>query len=212
MTIQNVSKQQSNPSGEEGVIALEKVTGVYSITCKPSSAVYIGSSGDIHQRIVSHMHQLRSGSHSNVALLRDFELYGASAFECRIVERHDTIADALNAERRLILRQRESTPSYNIAMGGKYKPRKIAADYKILLRNEKNSDLAGALRIWMDANQKSISDLMEGCSLERMRAYRLAAGTVPHVGEMKAIHGWTNGEVDANAIFGLSKPSLSVAA
>jgi group I intron endonuclease len=60
-------------------------TGVYLITCKPTSRQYVGSAVNIKRRWAVHLHQLRRGTHHSQVLQRAWTKYGPDAFEFRVV-------------------------------------------------------------------------------------------------------------------------------
>ena len=57
------------------------VTGVYVISCRSTGRVYVGSSGDVKNRLFGHRSRLRSGTHDNVLLQREFSAHGEAAFD-----------------------------------------------------------------------------------------------------------------------------------
>jgi hypothetical protein len=198
------------PQHSATAFSLAKVIGVYTITCKRNGRVYAGSSGDCYQRICWHLVKLRIGGHINRELQADFSEYGEEAFEHRIVERHSIISDAKNAECKYVAKLRQEGRPYNVVFAGKYRPRKASHEYKALLRSSINIDKAACLQQWMADNDKNVFDLIEALKIEKMRAYRLVAGTMPHDYEMRAIFAWTNGEIDANEIYGLNTVPYAV--
>lgn len=182
---------------------LEKVTGVYSIACKANGRVYGGSAGDCYQRLCWHLAKLRVGKHANKYLQGDYARYGEACFEFRIVSTHDDVKEARAAEQEFIAALRAGCDPYNIVRGGKYRPSKASHEYTSTLRGTANVDRAASLQGWMSDNGKDVADLIQALGIDRMRAYRLVAGALPHVAEMRGICDWTRGEIDANEIYGL---------
>lgn len=58
--------------------------GVYKITCPTTGAFYIGSSANIHRRLLKHFWELKRGIHSNPYLQNAWNKYGD--FEASVVE------------------------------------------------------------------------------------------------------------------------------
>jgi group I intron endonuclease len=54
--------------------------GVYKITCLSSGKIYIGSTKNFWTRYLSHVRQLKTGSHHNTHLLRSFQKHGLDNF------------------------------------------------------------------------------------------------------------------------------------
>ena len=63
----------------------DKLSGVYIITNTVNGNRYIGSSVDIHRRWVTHLRELRKGTHGNQILQRAWDKYGESSFEFSIL-------------------------------------------------------------------------------------------------------------------------------
>jgi group I intron endonuclease len=64
-----------------------KTSGVYAITCKETGKVYIGSSGNMHQRWRNHFWKLTKGRHWNCHLQRSWNKRRCGAFEFSVLER-----------------------------------------------------------------------------------------------------------------------------
>lgn len=60
--------------------------GVYKITCKVNSKVYVGSSKNLNQRIKAHKWQLNSGTHPNSKLQNSVNAHGIDNFVFEILE------------------------------------------------------------------------------------------------------------------------------
>lgn len=63
-----------------------KKAGVYEIRNIITNERYIGSSGNINQRVKRHWIRLREGIHSNKPLQRAYDSFGRSAFRIQILE------------------------------------------------------------------------------------------------------------------------------
>lgn len=90
----------------------DKLSGVYIITNTVNGNRYIGSSVDLHRRWVTHLRELRKGTHGNVKLQRAWDKYGESNFEFSIIllcSKSDTL---LNEQQLLDTIQ----PEYNICI------------------------------------------------------------------------------------------------
>jgi predicted GIY-YIG superfamily endonuclease len=189
--------------GAPPAFTLGKIIGVYSMTCKANGRVYAGSSGDCYQRLCWHLAKLRVGKHANRHVQSDYAKYGEDQFEFCIVTRHDSVKSARAAEQEYIGTLRTQGQPYNIARGGKYRPSKACHEYTSTLRGTADVDRATSLQSWMSDNGRDVADLVQALGIDRMRAYRLVAGALPHVAEMRGICDWTRGEIDANEIYGL---------
>jgi len=60
--------------------------GIYRITSKENSLIYIGKSTNIKNRWSTHLSELKSNSHHNKKLLKDFYLYGIDNFTFEVME------------------------------------------------------------------------------------------------------------------------------
>lgn len=65
--------------------------GVYRIRNRVTGRIYIGSSFDIHRRIMTHLSALRTGRHANTSLQAEWVEHGKEAFAFSILE--TTFAD-----------------------------------------------------------------------------------------------------------------------
>lgn len=79
-----------------------KVRGVYYITNRVSKKNYVGSSQNIHTRLLAHFSQLLRGSHANIHLQRSFNKHGHSSFIWGICEVVADDADLLAVEQTYI--------------------------------------------------------------------------------------------------------------
>lgn len=61
-------------------------SGIYEIHCIPTGKSYIGSAQCLRHRRTDHLHLLRHNKHHSVHLQRAWNLYGADAFEFRVLE------------------------------------------------------------------------------------------------------------------------------
>lgn len=65
----------------------ERISGIYMIRNKVNDKIYIGLSGNIRPRWISHHSQLRRGLHKNQHLQAAWDKYGEGNFAFEIVER-----------------------------------------------------------------------------------------------------------------------------
>lgn len=72
--------------------------GVYQITCSANGAQYVGSSIDVHRRVVQHISCLSSGKHSNKRLQRTWDKYGRDQFAVFLLEEVSSEADLISRE------------------------------------------------------------------------------------------------------------------
>lgn len=61
------------------------ISGVYCIKCKSLNKHYIGSSSNVMRRLNTHKLELSRGSHNNRALQYDYDKYGESDFEFKVI-------------------------------------------------------------------------------------------------------------------------------
>lgn len=64
----------------------DKVSGIYLIKNVVNERAYVGRSIDITERFAGHIGQMISGNHPNKHLLDDFNSFGISNFDFRILE------------------------------------------------------------------------------------------------------------------------------
>ncbi len=72
-----------------GRIARPRISGVYAITCIPTSHSYIGSAVDLEGRRRVHFNKLQTGKHHNKVLQFAFDVFGENNFEWRVLEKCD---------------------------------------------------------------------------------------------------------------------------
>lgn len=60
-------------------------SGVYKITCSSNGRCYVGSSKDVHLRLIQHKSGLRSGNHYNRKLQNSWNVHGADAFTFELI-------------------------------------------------------------------------------------------------------------------------------
>lgn len=65
---------------------MEKISGIYKITCVPTGKVYIGQSIDINRRWKEHLTKLINNNHYNEYLQSAWNKYGESNFVFEILE------------------------------------------------------------------------------------------------------------------------------
>jgi GIY-YIG catalytic domain. len=63
-----------------------KKSGIYGIANVEEKKVYIGKSTDIDRRWKEHQNKLSKGTHHNKALQESYDIYGADAFQYKIIE------------------------------------------------------------------------------------------------------------------------------
>lgn len=63
-----------------------RTSGIYRITCLPTSKIYIGSSIDVYKRICTHKFQLRRNKHPNQYLQRAWNKYLEDSFKFELIE------------------------------------------------------------------------------------------------------------------------------
>lgn len=69
--------------------------GIYRITCTINGRVYFGSSNNLKKRLKEHRWSLDSHQHRNSYLQSDWDLYGPTAFEFRVLIRRTLSKQAL---------------------------------------------------------------------------------------------------------------------
>lgn len=96
---------------------MEKISGVYTITCTANGRRYVGSSGDVRSRWRYHKSALRNGWHPIVLLQSDWNEHGAGAFEFRVMAKIADSTVRLIAEQALLDAYEAVTYGYNVASG-----------------------------------------------------------------------------------------------
>lgn len=66
---------------------MERISGIYKITCVPTGKVYIGQSNNIYKRWRDHRLELRKHQHANGYFQRAWNKYGESQFEFKVVKK-----------------------------------------------------------------------------------------------------------------------------
>jgi len=117
-------------------------SGVYKITCLANNRVYIGSSNNIHRRIIEHKSDLKLNKHHNRFLQKDYNKYGLSAFQFDVVCYCDVD--------KLLLKEQQIIDKYKI----------ISRDYNNITQNkhknyEKNTMLESKYNLFYDLNSSS---------------------------------------------------------
>lgn len=87
-------------------------SGIYKITNTVNNKIYIGSSINIKQRIVVHLYDLKTNTHSNKYLQRTYNKYGIDSLKFEILEYTD--------KENLLLREQyylDTLQSYNSEIG-----------------------------------------------------------------------------------------------
>ncbi len=65
---------------------IPETSGIYRITCIPTSKFYIGSAVNLYHRRVCHFNDLQHGTHRNSRLQRAWNKYGPDAFTFEVLE------------------------------------------------------------------------------------------------------------------------------
>jgi group I intron endonuclease len=63
--------------------------GIYAIVNKENGKLYVGSAVSVYHRLVTHVHRLRKGIHSNPILQAAWKKWGESSFDFEILESFD---------------------------------------------------------------------------------------------------------------------------
>lgn len=98
-------------------------SGIYVIICTPLRKVYVGQSSHVSGRISHHRYSLRNGVHSIKALQEDWDTYGESAFQFRLLEQEADKHRRLKLEAEWIHKLDACTAGYNTAESGNAKKR-----------------------------------------------------------------------------------------
>lgn len=93
--------------------AVDRVIGVYSITCSATGKSYIGSSCDVRGRLGWHKAALRKMTHSRREMQADFVEHGEASFSFEIIARCADEAEAVRDEARRIGDSFKAGCSYN---------------------------------------------------------------------------------------------------
>jgi group I intron endonuclease len=64
---------------------------VYQIRCTINNKVYIGSTTNFNGRIYDHLSSLKLNRHANKNLQKDYNIYGPTAFEAKIISENNDI-------------------------------------------------------------------------------------------------------------------------
>lgn len=91
------------------MLKYKRVSGIYQIENLKDFKIYIGSSTNIFSRIENNKISLKNGTHSSESLQKDFDSYGLSFFEFKVILFCEP-KERIKYERLLILRYQ---PFYN---------------------------------------------------------------------------------------------------
>lgn len=92
---------------------IEKLCGVYKITCISNKKIYIGSSLNIGKRWMYHIQDLKRDNHKNPHLQHAWNKYGAEMFEFLVIETVYNPEDLINREQYWL----DTLGSYNDLIG-----------------------------------------------------------------------------------------------
>lgn len=101
-------------------LELAKLSGIYTIINRQNNLFYIGESLDIKKRQQNHIDALKTNSHDNKNLQYDFNKYGESAFEFKVLLPYisyntlTTKAELIVLERAFIDKYKQNYSLYNI--------------------------------------------------------------------------------------------------
>lgn len=96
---------------------MEKISGVYTITCTVNDRRYVGSSADVRRRWRFHRSMLNNRKHPIALLQADWDEHGDAAFEFRVVAKVRDPQIRLAAEQATLDAYEASTAGYNVASG-----------------------------------------------------------------------------------------------
>lgn len=101
---------------------MEKISGIYCIKNIVNGKMYVGQSGDIHQRWVTHRSDLNCGRHHNSYLQNAWDKYGEKSFEFYIlqecqIDKLDELEEKWIRELRTNVNE-ENANGYNLDCGG----------------------------------------------------------------------------------------------
>lgn len=82
------TKATKNAAASSAATQDNSMSGIYMIRCNRTKSVYIGESGQILNRWVSHVNELNHGNHHNKNLQADWNEYGVEAFEFVVLHKY----------------------------------------------------------------------------------------------------------------------------
>lgn len=143
--------------------------GIYRILNTVTGQAYIGSSGNIADRMARHRRNLRAGTHANPRLQRAWVKYGRDVFDFETVCQVSDDDDLLEVEQRYI----DAEGAYNIIPAGavpSFKGGRHTADVIERLRiartgkvmSEESKDLVRAARTGRKLRPESVEKMRRG--------------------------------------------------
>lgn len=114
---------QDQASGEGGIDlnrfnALPSESGIYAIRCADNEKEYVGSSGNVRERVKTHFKGLFEGKHPNNLLQDDFRRYGANKFHA-YMDSYCSLGSLADKEQEAILIRLNSHKGlYNLTADG----------------------------------------------------------------------------------------------
>ena len=99
---------------------MDKIGGIYKISCLSNNKIYIGLSQNLEQRIKTHISKLNHGNHINNHLQSAWDLYGEENFKFDIIEYCDNLEELKEKEIYYIAKFKSDDRRYgfNITAGG----------------------------------------------------------------------------------------------
>ena len=158
---------------------------IYSITNKINNKKYIGVTKDLDTRKRKHFWELKNNRHSNEKLQRDYNVFGASAFEVEILEE---LKYATKKEGFYIRKYNSCDDGYNMSYGADGSNlSQITDDTREKHRQKMLGNTYWLGRKHTEETKKKIGDVHRGKTVKASTRKKLSEKAKEKTGEKKSI-------------------------
>ena len=122
------------------------VGGIYSICCLKNNKIYIGSSASLLERAGRHGSMLKTKIHECPPLQQDFNIYGSSSFEFRILRLENDLKIRFQLEKQFLSEQTPDT-CYNSSFSVGFEKTKSVIAQQIIMDGKKYPSIREAEKV-----------------------------------------------------------------
>ncbi|MFR2056522.1 MAG: NUMOD3 domain-containing DNA-binding protein [Streptococcus salivarius] len=165
---------------------------IYSITNKINNKKYIGVTKDLDTRKRKHFWELKNNRHSNEKLQRDYNVFGASAFEVEILEelKYATKKEGFKKEVFYIGKYNSCDDGYNMSYGADGSNlSQITDDTREKHRQEMLGNTYWLGRKHTEETKKKIGDVHRGKTVKASTRKKLSEKAKEKTGEKNPFYG-----------------------
>lgn len=165
---------------------------IYSITNKINNKKYIGVTKDLDTRKRKHFWELKNNRHSNEKLQRDYNIFGASAFEVEILEelKYATKKEGFKKEVFYIGKYNSCDDGYNMSYGADGSNlSQITDDTREKHRQKMLGNTYWLGRKHTEETKKKIGDVHRGKTVKASTRKKLSEKAKKKTGEKNPFYG-----------------------